>query len=110
VEVQKATLHPAHPGGGARVSPMSLAPIALKRLDVKRKLAARYGVAPLWLVLTVTDHRGVQDESMDFLGSGCPSIAPYDRVIVCDPGRTVIWANGVMALRDVRTRSGRRIR
>jgi hypothetical protein len=27
-------------------SPMSLAPIALKRLDVKRKLAARYGVAP----------------------------------------------------------------
>ncbi len=84
--------------------PMSLAPIALKRLDVKRKLAARYGVAPLWLVLTVTDHRGVWDETMTFLGSGCPAIAPYDRVIVCDPGHAIIWANGVMALRDMRTR------
>lgn len=84
--------------------PLSLVPIALRRLEVKRRLGVTYGVTPLWLVLSVTDLRGVWDESMALLGSGCPPIAPYERVILCDPGRAIIWANGVMALRDVRTR------
>lgn len=83
-------------------APLSLVPVTMRRLDVKRKLALGYKVAPLWLVLTVTDIRGVWTEAMVRLGSGCPAIDPYDRVIVCDGGRAIIWANGVMAVRDVR--------
>lgn len=89
-------------GAAHSFDPLSLAPIALRRLEVKQKLAAHYGVNPLWLIMTVTDLRGVWNASMAFLGSGCPSIVPYDRVIVCDPGRAIIWANGAMALRDAR--------
>jgi hypothetical protein len=81
--------------------PLSLAPIAMRRLDVKRKLASRYAVAPLWLVLSVTDIRGIWDASMAQLGAGCPTIEPYDRVIVCDAGRALIWSQGVMAIRNL---------
>ena len=40
-------------------SPISLAPIAMRRLEAKQKLAPRYGVKPLWLTLSVNDLRGV---------------------------------------------------
>jgi hypothetical protein len=49
----------------------------------------------------VTDLRGVWGASMKYLASGCPAIAPFDRVIVCEPGRAIIWANGLVAMRDL---------
>jgi hypothetical protein len=87
--------------GAHSFSPTSLAPIALRRLEAKQKLAPRYGVTPLWLTLSVTDLRGVWGASMKYLASGCPAIAPFDRVIVCEPGRAIIWANGLVAMRDL---------
>ena len=71
--------------GAHSFSPISLAPIAMRRLEAKQKLAPRYGVKPLWLTLSVNDLRGVWDASMKYLAGGCPPIAPFGQ---CRQNRT----------------------
>lgn len=84
-------------------SPLSLAPIVYRRLDRKRRSGFRYGVQPLWLVLGVTDIRGVWEPSMDLLSKSCLAIDPYSRVILYDGPRVIIWTNGLVVVRDVRS-------
>ena len=83
-------------------SPLALAPVAYRRLERKRRTALSYGVRPIWLVLSVTDLRGVWDASVDLLSRSCPPIDPFSRVILCDGPRAIIWSGGVVAMRDVR--------
>ncbi len=72
--------------------PRGLAPVALKVIERKRKKARRYdATAPLWLVLSVTDQRGVFGDSLDLLERFNIEIAPYERVIVSYEGRAVVW-------------------
>jgi hypothetical protein len=84
-------------------SPLSLAPIAYRRLERKRRLGFQYGVQPLWLVLGVTDIRGVWEMSIDLLSKSCPAIDPYSRVILYDGPRAIIWTNGLVVARDLRS-------
>ncbi len=70
----------------------SLAPVALKVLERKRKKASRYDLpAPLWLILCVTDQRGVFGDSLDLLERFDLAIEPYERVVVYNEGRAIIW-------------------
>ncbi len=70
----------------------SLAHVALKVLERKRKKARGYDMtAPLWLILSVTDQRGVFGESLDVLERLTVEIEPYERVLVYNEGRVVIW-------------------
>ncbi len=84
-------------------SPLSLAAIVYRRLLRKRHSGTRYGVQPLWLVLGVTDIRGVWDESLALLSRSCPAIDPYHRVIVHDGHCAITWGNGSVTVRDVYT-------
>jgi hypothetical protein len=38
--------------------------------------------APLWLILCVTDQRGIFSDSLDLLASVNVAIEPYERVVV----------------------------
>ncbi len=68
----------------------SLVHVALKVLERKRKKARAYDTsAPLWLVLSMTDRRGVFDESLEVLERLSVSIEPYERFIVCNEGRAI---------------------
>lgn len=70
----------------------SLARVALKVLERKQKKARHYDTtAPLWLVLSVTDQRGVFGDSLDLLERLEVPIASYERVVVYNEGRAVIW-------------------
>jgi hypothetical protein len=72
--------------------PRSLAQVALKVLERKKKKARGYDqTAPLWLILSVTDQRGVFGESLDLLERVDVAIEPYERVIIHNDGRAVIW-------------------
>ncbi|GAC1411343.1 MAG: hypothetical protein NVSMB64_21040 [Candidatus Velthaea sp.] len=72
--------------------PCSIDGVARATLAVKRKKGRAYRVKPLWLVLGVTDIRGVWADSIDLLSANCPSIEPYERVIVHGEGIAVIWS------------------
>jgi hypothetical protein len=72
--------------------PRGLAEVALKVLKRKQKKAHAYDTTfPLWLILCVTDQRGVFSESLDLLERFEVDITPYERVIIFDNGRAVIW-------------------
>ena len=71
--------------------PRSLAKVALKVIDRKRKKARSYDTgSPLCLILSVTDQRGVFGESLDLLERSNVVFEPYERVIVYNEGRAVI--------------------
>jgi hypothetical protein len=78
--------------------PRSLAQVARKVLERKQKKALGYDrSAPLWLVLSVTDQRGIFGESLDLLERFNLTIDPFERVVVCNEGRVVIWdRNGLL--------------
>lgn len=91
-EHTEGSAHIIHVSAAAHTfSPLSLAPIVGRRLERKRRLAAGYGVAPLWLVLGVTDIRGAWDASLDLLARYNPDIEPFERVVIADTRRAVIW-------------------
>ncbi len=72
--------------------PRSLAQVALKVLERKRKKARDYDITvPLWLILSVTDQRGIFGDSLDLLERLDVVIDPYERVVVYNEGRAVIW-------------------
>ena len=82
--------------------PLSIAAITQRRLEAKRRKGLLYGVTPLWLVLGVSDIRGVWGESMTLLASSCPAIEPYDRVIVHNGSEALTWSAGdLVAMRDI---------
>lgn len=86
--------HIVHVSAGAHTfSPLSLAPIVARRLERKRRLAVGYAVAPLWLVLGVTDIRGTWGASLDLLASCNPDIEPFQRVIVANGPRAIVWTS-----------------
>ena len=71
--------------------PRSLAQVALKVLERKRNKARSYDTRlPLWLILSVTDQRGVFSGSLDLLERVNVVIEPYERVVVYDEGRAVV--------------------
>jgi hypothetical protein len=66
--------------------------VALKVLERKRRCAAGYDATfPLWLVLVVTDLMGIYGDSLDVLERLAPAIHPFERVIIYDQNRLVIW-------------------
>jgi hypothetical protein len=70
----------------------SLVPVALEVLRRKQKKAQAYDrTLPLWLVLSVTDQRGVFGDSLDVLESIRASIEPFERVMICNEGRVISW-------------------
>lgn len=70
----------------------SLAQVALKVLERKQKKAQAYDrTAPLWLILSVTDQRGVFGDSLDVLEHISVAIEPFERVVICNEGRAVSW-------------------
>lgn len=84
-------------------SPLALAPVVYRRLERKRRTAVRYGAQLIWLVLGVTDLRGVWDASVELVSKSCPVIEPFSRVILCDGPRVVVWGDGAVTSRDVRS-------
>ena len=95
--------HPSRPRIRSFSHRLALAPVVYRRLERKRRTAVRYGAQPIWLVLGVTDLRGVWDASVDLMSKSCPPIDPFSRVILCDGPRAIIWSAGVVAVRDVRS-------
>ena len=79
--------------GAHSFDPRSISDVALKVLERKRKTARKYGmIAPLWLILSVTDQRGVFGDSLEFLDRlRHIEIEPYERVVVYHESRAVIW-------------------
>jgi len=79
--------------GAHSFDPRSIADVARKVLERKRKTARKYDTtAPLWLILSVTDQRGVFSDSLEFLDRlQNIEIEPYERVVVYDEGRAVVW-------------------
>lgn len=72
--------------------PRSLAHVALTVLKRKRKKARGYDLtAPLWLILSVTDQRGVFGKSLDVLERFDVAIEPYERVVVYNDGQAIVW-------------------
>lgn len=72
--------------GAFSFSDTSLVDVALDRLEVKRTL--RYGgEGPLWLLLPVTDRRGLFHGTLQGFQALTPDIAPFDRVILTYDGR-----------------------
>ncbi len=94
--VHKASL-PQSPRGHVRVEagatsfdPLGMVRPACVMLRRKQKLAAGYDeTLPLWLVLGVTDDRGVFSQSVDTLARLVGPIAPFERVVVHDGMRFV---------------------
>jgi hypothetical protein len=84
-------------------SPLALAPVVYRRLERKRRSAVRYGVQPIWLVLGITDLRGVWDASVELVSTSCPAIEPSSRVILCGGPRVVVWEDGGVTIRNVRS-------
>lgn len=84
-------------------SPLTLALVVYRRLERKRRTAVRYGAQPIWLVLGVTDLRGVWDASVELVSKSYPAIEPFSRVILCDGPRVVVWGDDAVTTRDVRS-------
>jgi len=65
--------------------PRGLVSLALRMIARKRASAESYtGAIPLWLILGLTDERGVYTESLQWLAKQAVNIAPFNRVIAHD--------------------------
>ncbi len=80
--------------GATSFDPWSLAPVARDRLALKRKRARTYDLtAPIWLIISLTDDRGVFGASLSDLRDLKPAIDPYERVTIDSAYGSATWAD-----------------